>query len=177
VKNPFDRSSVTFDTPVEMLAACHDRIKDQCATLIKLARHLPENGADAQARQAASNVLRYFDSAGRHHHDDEELDLFPVLLQAARVSSDPEMRPLIDRLLRDHAEMNSAWQALRAKLMRVAAGDRVSISADDAQSFATLYEEHIRREETQLLPKVERLLTREEIASLGRSMSHRRGAR
>ncbi len=54
----------SFDHPLEMLHACHDKILRQCDTLKKLAAHLPGNGCDQQARQAAQGILRYFDSAG-----------------------------------------------------------------------------------------------------------------
>lgn len=58
------------------------RIEAQCETLKKLAFHLRDHGNDEQARQAAAYVLRYFDTAGMHHHRDEEEDLFPALITA-----------------------------------------------------------------------------------------------
>ena len=71
-----------FDRPLDVLEACHGRIARQCDTLGKLLAHLPTQGADAQAQQAARAVLTYFDTAAVHHHDDEERNLFPLLEQA-----------------------------------------------------------------------------------------------
>ena len=68
----------TFDDPLEMLHACHGRILGQCDTLKKLTAYLPVHGCDQQARQAAQNILRFFDSAGHFHHQDEEENLFPA---------------------------------------------------------------------------------------------------
>ena len=65
-----------------MLAACHGRVESQCDTLRRLLPHVAAHGADVQAREAAVAVMRYFDTAARHHHADEEVDLFPALIDA-----------------------------------------------------------------------------------------------
>lgn len=69
---PGSSAAAGFDAPLDMLSACHGRIEKQCATLRRLPAHLAEHGADVDARQAAANVVRYFDTAGRDHHADEE---------------------------------------------------------------------------------------------------------
>ena len=69
----------SFDEPLEMLAACHERIEEQLATLERMAAHLQRKGCDAEAKAAAQSVLRYFDTAGALHHQDEDHDLFPLL--------------------------------------------------------------------------------------------------
>src|SRR5262245_7979997 len=71
--------SPTFEAPLEMLAACHRRIERQCETLSRLVPHLAAHGADGEARAAAAAVMRYFDTSGMQHHEDEERDLFPAL--------------------------------------------------------------------------------------------------
>jgi len=71
-----------FEVPLEMLSACHGRIEQQCSTLRRLQSHLLAHGADDQARVAAAAVMRYFDLAARQHHEDEERDLFPALLES-----------------------------------------------------------------------------------------------
>ena len=72
-----------FDQPVAVLKHCHGRIRKQLATLEKLLAHLPGHGADEQARQAASAVLKYFEKAAHLHHEDEEQDLIPMLRAVA----------------------------------------------------------------------------------------------
>ena len=52
-KDLFANAAADFDHPLEMLAACHDRIEERCALLHRLSQHLEEAGADSQARQAA----------------------------------------------------------------------------------------------------------------------------
>ena len=87
------------EAPLEMLAACHGRVHKQCETLGRLAAHLPTHGSDTAAQQAATAVMRYFDTAARDHHADEEEDLFPALLEAMAGSDAVCLRALTDGLV------------------------------------------------------------------------------
>jgi hypothetical protein len=71
---------VGFEQPFAMLEACHERVQRTLALLARLRVHVREQGADENARQAARDVLRYFDMAAPLHHEDEELHVFPLLL-------------------------------------------------------------------------------------------------
>lgn len=160
-----------FDHPLEMLAACHERIEDRCDLLHRLVEHLAQNGCDDQARQAASSVLRYFDTAGEHHHEDEEVNLFPALLEA-----DPrEAAALVQRLCEDHVEMRKSWQTLRETLVELETGVAAMLPAADVERFTALYRAHIQREEAHLLPLAQRVLGEEAMAAIGDAMAHRRG--
>jgi hemerythrin-like domain-containing protein len=162
-----------FDHPLEMLAACHDRIEDRIDVLQRLLDHLPTRGCDEQARQAAANVMRYFDTAGEHHHEDEEADLFPALIAA-----DPQRtRELVARLRSDHTAMRSLWQGLREQLVPITAGTSTSLDSERVREFSALYEKHIALEESELLPLAEKLLTTAQQAALGAQMAQRRGVR
>ena len=68
-----------FDQPLELLEACHGRIETQLAMLERLVSHVTERGSDAEARDAARFVMRFFDTTGDQHHRDEDGDLFPQL--------------------------------------------------------------------------------------------------
>ena len=172
-KDLFANAAADFDHPLEMLAACHDRIEERCALLHRLSQHLEEAGADSQARQAAANVMRYFDTAGENHHLDEEDDLFPRLLEADREGCDA----LIARLKREHADMRRAWAALRTSLKRVEAGEGASLDPVEIKRFTKLYRAHIDLEERELLPAAQRLLDGATLAATGESMAKRRGVR
>ncbi|MDE2089431.1 MAG: hemerythrin domain-containing protein, partial [Gammaproteobacteria bacterium] len=115
-------STPDFDDPLEMLAACHTRIESQCMTLLRLPAYLSEHGNDAAVREAASKVIRYFETAGRHHHQDEEQDLFPILIARA----DAAQRALIGNLAAQHQDLEVAWRALKPLLAMLAEGGAVS---------------------------------------------------
>ena len=165
----------TFDHPLEMLRACHGKILRQCDTLKKLAEHLKNKGCDVQVQQAAQGILRYFDTAGQFHHQDEEQDLFPAL-QAAASSDNAQLNTLLERLLAEHMIMLAAWDALRPALLQLSAGKQVTLKAAVMEKFITSYTAHIATENGELLPLAARLLSLQQLKKIGRKMSERRGA-
>ena len=164
-----------FEVPLEMLAACHYRVERQCATLRRLVPHLATRGADVEARTAAAGVIRYFDTAAQHHHTDEETDLFPALIESMAGSDAVCLRTLTDSLTADHRELDARWQRVRIALEQVVAGDGVSLPASDVEALVGLYEQHIEREERELLPLATRLLSDDALQRIGRAMRERRG--
>ncbi|WP_407279988.1 hemerythrin domain-containing protein [Aromatoleum evansii] len=167
-------SSPGFETPLEMLEACHERLQAQLATLARLAAWLPEHGPDKQAQQAAANVMRYFDVAAVKHHQDEEDDLFPVLRARADEARRAELGTLIDWILADHQKLFAGWARMRTRLERIAAGEATDLTPADVDAFADAYRRHIQREEGELLPIARNLLSEEDIAALSGTMTARR---
>lgn len=170
----YSSPAVGFELPLEMLAACHRRVQDQCATLRRLVPHIATHGADVPARAAASAVLRYFDSAARDHHADEEVDLFPALLEAMAGSDAVCLRELTAALCAEHRDLERRWRAFRGVLKAVAEGNAQALAADDVQAFVDLYDNHIAREEAELLPMAGRVLADAELDRIGVAMRQRR---
>jgi hemerythrin-like domain-containing protein len=166
--------AVGFEVPLEMLVACHHRIEAQGALLHRLVIHLSVHGIDRQARDAADTVIRYFDTSARQHHADEEVDLFPALIESVAGSDAVCLNELIDSLSADHRELEHRWRHLRHTLAQVARGATTAVSADEAQAFTGLYERHIAREESELLPMAKRLLGDAELDRIGLAMRARR---
>lgn len=164
-----------FEAPLEMLSACHHRVESQCATLRRLVAHLGNSGVDHDARIAAAAVLRYFDTAAKDHHADEETDLFPALVESMAGSDAVCIRELIESLTLDHRALESHWQRLRLILQGIAAGASLPLAPTAVEPFIALYERHIAREESELLPMAQRLLADEALEQIGRAMRERRG--
>ena len=57
---------------IEMLMACHEKVRHFAKLADRIAAHITEHGADPQAREAAKSVMRYFDIAAPLHHADED---------------------------------------------------------------------------------------------------------
>lgn len=167
--------SAGFDAPLEMLAACHQRLQRQCATLRRLVPHVAAHGADTQAREAATAVMRYFDRAAVDHHADEEQDLFPALLESMAGSDAVCLRELVASLTQQHRELEIHWHALRPQLQRVAAGDAAVLDAALVEGLVVANEQHLAREEAELLPMAARLIGDEALQEIGRAMRQRRG--
>jgi pyridoxamine 5'-phosphate oxidase len=164
-----------FDQPVAVLKHCHGRIRKQLATLEKLLVHLPEHGADEQARQAASAILKYFDKAAHLHHEDEEQDLLPMLLAVAQGEDAATLQALVPVILQEHKDMDAMWQDLHEQLTAVADGSGAQLSASIARRFVQSYQGHMEREESIVAPMALRLFGPDQMARLGGAMRRRRG--
>jgi hemerythrin-like domain-containing protein len=165
----------SFDEPLEMLAACHERIEAQLGTLERLAKHLPENGCDAQARAAAEAVLRYFDTAGMLHHRDEDHDLFPLLRARAAAQGRAAIAAATEELEREHGTIESQWRRLRRPLLAIGEGE-ARLDPEEVARFAWLQRRHMDRETSTLLPFAREALDAAERKALGLRMAARRGA-
>lgn len=159
--------AVGFDQPFEMLLACHERVQRSVDLLLRLQAHAAVHGPDAQARDAARDVLRYFDLAGPKHHEDEERHVLPRLRAAG-------LQALAQRLADDHAGMSRQWAALRPALAGLAAGEAVPLDEHPCKAYAALYAEHMRAEEGEAFPVAAQGLADEALAAMGAEMAARR---
>jgi hemerythrin-like domain-containing protein len=160
-----------FDQPLAMLRACHERILRQCVTLDKLVAHLRSDGLTPAARQAAADVHRYFSTAGRHHHDDEEQDLFPRLRGRA------DLAELLAALARDHQRMEILWQELAPLLNAPGTIRDFDAFGKIVAEFTALYAAHIQRENSELLPRAQQLLSEDMQREIAARMAARRGVK
>jgi hemerythrin-like domain-containing protein len=165
-----------FDHPIDILDGCHERIRRQCVVIQRIAEHVAEHGAGEDARQAARGVVRYFDTAGAYHHQDEEEDLFPALVHAVPNAELAATRVLIDRLQADHVRLEASWREMRGILMRLIDAGEVALDMAAARAFSASYDRHIGLEEADMLPLARRVLDTRTIARLGERMAARRGA-
>lgn len=173
----FQSPTADFDHPIDILDGCHSRILRNCVLIERLAEHLAGGGNDAEARQAAGNILRYFDTAAYHHHRDEEDDLFPLLQRHASSDELNAVFDLLHRLRADHKRLDVAWARMRERLLEVIQGGAGGITPEVAAEFHASYSRHIQLEEAELLPLARRLLDASLLERLGGSMARRRGLR
>ena len=164
----------TFDEPLDMLEACHERIEAQLATLEKLLAHLAAAGCDEEGRSAARAVMRYFDTAGVHHHVDEDEDLFPVLRAMSAGEGRLEIGATLYELEREHETMSALYARLRESLDALARGAGERLDAGEVARFAALYRRHIQVEASTILPYARQALDANQRGRLGARMAERR---
>lgn len=174
----FNSPAAGFDQPFELLSACHERVQRTLNLLGRLQNHLRDHGCDEQARSAAQDVLRYFDIAAPLHHEDEELHVFPPLMESGSEGTKGLVRVLQD----DHLIMESKWQLARTVLLGVVrATPQTWQELTPAQSaalgsFTALYQDHIRNEEQLVYPAALAQLQPDALKAMGEDMMRRRGA-
>ena len=164
----------TFDEPLEMLAACHDKIEAQLATLERLVPHVAAHGCDAAACEAAQAVMRYFDTAGEAHQRDEDEDLFPLVRAAAACNGRKEIAATLYELEREHVNMDQLYSQVRAQLAAIVAGEAALLDAGLVMRFAWIHRRHMRLEADLILPYAREVLGPSQRAALGERMAARR---
>jgi hemerythrin-like domain-containing protein len=169
----FNTPAVGFEQPFAMLEACHERVERTLTLLQRLRAYVREQPADEPARQAARDVLRYFDVAAPLHHQDEELHVFPLLLAQGA----PSVVAVVHHLQHDHLCMAADWAAARGCLLAMADGTLERFGADDEvrlDQFAQRYQQHIQAEEGTAYPCAQALLAQGELHAMGLEMAARR---
>jgi hemerythrin-like domain-containing protein len=169
------KTTASFEQPLEMLAACHERIERELLNLESLDDHLKVHGCDAEARSTAQAVLRYFNGAGEMHHRDEDDDLFPLIRTQAARKGRADIAAVIDELEREHATMHAQWKRLRERLQAIAGGDG-HLDAEEVLRFVWLYRRHMERESAAVLPFAREALDAAQRTALGERMAARRNA-
>lgn len=166
-----------FDEPFEMLGACHDRVRRSLDLLERLRAYLRDKGCDDSARQAARDVLRYFDIAAPLHHEDEELHVFPPLLAPG---GDAGLADVVRQLQRDHLRMAECWAAARGALKDMAEARIQAFTPGQEAAFdrfTACYADHLRHEDDSIYPAARALLDMQTQDAMGREMAVRRGVR
>ncbi|HEY1328189.1 MAG TPA: hemerythrin domain-containing protein [Casimicrobiaceae bacterium] len=124
--------------------------------LLHLVRETRERGAPPNF-PVLSAMLYYIDAfPERFHHPKEDRYLFPLL--RARV---PASAPLLDLLATEHHAGEARIRALQQALTRYREGGVAEFAAFAAavEDYVSFEREHIRREETQVLPLAQAQLT------------------
>jgi hemerythrin-like domain-containing protein len=141
-----------IDDPIEMLLACHGKVRHFSRLIHKLVAHVTVHGADAQARDAAHAIWRYFEIAAPLHHADEDQDLYPALqaLGAGPVSE------ACQRLAGEHAPQQATWGQVATWLKEIEAG-QTSPEPSCVLGFADDAIRHADEEERLIYPAAEQL--------------------
>lgn len=158
-----------FYDPLGLLAACHDRILTHCKLLGRIVEHHARGELGPAVHGACAQVARYFTTAAGQHHEDEEHDLFPMLVQAR-----PGLQPLITRLRAEHGRLEALWENLAPALARPEDLNTADLAAR-VTAFRSAYENHIALENTELIPVAREQLGKDDLARLGKAMASRRG--
>jgi len=169
---PFPPAAPDFSDPLGLLRACHERIFQHCDMVENLAAHLAGKGVDLEATEAAAKIRRYFSVAAKHHHEDEEQDLFPRLSRQSLKLAD-----LIHTLKQDHAQLEALWAEIAPLLAKPTTITDVEAFRKQAKQFAEAYRNHAHKENSELLEIARHILSRDELRQIGRSMAERRGVK
>ncbi len=167
--------TVHINDPIELLLACHEKVRRFVTLLGRLQAHMQVRGNDASAREAAQSVLRYFDVAAPLHHADEALDLVPALLTLPS----PGLHRHAAELMAEHEVLDAQWAAIRVLLQAIVAGgdwpEASATDTPDTTAFTRRYLAHAEAEERLLYPHAAQLSPAQRQAMADAMSARRRG--
>lgn len=154
-------------TPIDEFSRCHEGILAHLQSMSGLPALLE---AAAQARRVAAETVEFFRKVVLSHHEEEERDLFPAVLASAQAGAEhSEVQAIVERLTREHREVEAAFHRLEPALKAAAKGQEAALPAADVAALVARYEGHARYEEQSFLPLSQRVLGRNSnhMAALG----------
>ena len=160
----------------DVLDVCHRQTIFTLGKLAALISALQRGDPDAEARVLAAEVVRFFSTTAREHHEDEERHVFPKLLS----SGNPEIVQAVQKLQQDHGWLEEDWLELSPHLAAVAAGQSwydLDLLREGVDVFIALSHEHIALEESLIYPEARAQSRLAERGEMGREMAARRRAK
>jgi hemerythrin-like domain-containing protein len=119
------------------------------ALCVRIDRSQPIPIKDLQSWQ--KEIEQHFDQEINIHFSAEEQVLFPTARQFR------ELAPLVEELIADHAALRESFDQAKARTM----------SAESLPAFAQQLSNHIRKEERQLFERLQQLMSKTDLATLG----------
>jgi len=172
---PETASVTTLPDGFDVLDACHRQTLFMLGKLAALITRLTKIGADTEARAMAADIVKFFSTTARQHHEDEERHVFPQLA----AHGDAETVQAVLRLQRDHDWLEEDWMELSPQLDAVACGLSwydVDILREGAEIYIALAHDHIALEESFIYPQARAQKRIGERREMGREMAARRRA-
>lgn len=160
----------TSDAPITNFSQCHVGILSH----LKAFGGLPALLAPAeQARQVAQETLKFFRDAVYEHHAEEERELFPAVLASATEGIEmDQVKFMVERLTREHRQVEATWTRLEPHLKKIAKGQSADLDTAAVASLVRDYSAHAAFEEAEFLPLCQTILSRNSnhMAALGLSL-------
>lgn len=158
---------------VDLLDACHRQTLLTLGKLAALITRIDRHGTDAEAQALAAEIVDFFSTTARQHHEDEERHVFPRMLE----SPDPEIVQAVQRLQQDHGWLQEDWRELGPQIDALAGGQSwvdLDILREGVDIFLALSHEHMALEESLIYPALKAQLVTRERRDMGREMVARR---
>lgn len=129
---------------------------------MRRAAETPSERRAAAVMRQAEKFVRFWHKSGQVHFREEEEVLLPAYARHTRIDKDAQ----IIRLLGDHAEIRAAVLNLEERL---AAKD--PIEAEELARIGKLLHDHVRLEENEVFPRIEKALGERQLNEMGHGLT------
>jgi hemerythrin-like domain-containing protein len=128
-------------------------------------RRAAESPADkraAAAARSAEKFVRFWHKTGSVHFREEEEVLLPAYARHTRLDRDADVM----RVLADHAEIRAAVRDFEQRL-----ASKSRIEPEELGRVGKLLHDHVRLEENEVFPRIERVLGEEQLKTMGHGLT------
>jgi hemerythrin-like domain-containing protein len=129
---------------------------------MRRAAEAPAEKRDAAVERQADKFVAFWHKSGVVHFREEEEVLLPAYARHTRLDQDAG----IMRLLADHAEIRATVQDFEQRRAK-----KLPIEAEAMARLAKLLHDHVRFEENDVFPQIERVLGEENLNAMGRGLT------
>ncbi|NOQ65193.1 MAG: hypothetical protein GQ582_11840 [Methyloprofundus sp.] len=155
-----------FNDGLVVLKTYHEDFIEHGQNLLTLVANLKQHGmTEAYANECMATYCHY-DHATFLHHQDEEQGLFPLLLGHSAL-----IDGMIERLMLDHEEIESAWKLISDQLKQPDQISNFEALESSAIEFEALLRGHLTREDEDFSPHVQAILNTEQRVIAGEKMA------
>jgi len=129
---------------------------------MRRAAEAPAEKRASAVKHQAEKFVRFWHKTGQVHFREEEEVLLPAYARHTRLDRDAEVM----RLLADHAEIRAAVLDFEQRLAA-----KVPIEAEELARVGKLLHDHVRLEENEIFPRIEKALGEERLNAMGRGLT------
>lgn len=129
---------------------------------MRRAAEAPAEKRQAAVERQAEKFLRFWHKVGLAHFREEEEVLLPAYARHTRLDQDTGVMCL----LADHAEIRAAVRNFEQWRE-----DKTPIPVETMAHFAKLLHDHVRLEENEIFPRIEKILGEENLNAMGRGLT------
>ena len=159
-----------FANGIRVLRTYHDDFIVRGEQLLRLTEAIYKNGMTGSFATRCIEIHSYYTRANKLHHQDEEVALFPAIVNQSFL-----LDGMIERLTLDHEEIEETWDELAVMLGNPEQLTGVGKLKRIASEFEKKQREHLVRENEDFLAHVEKILGQEQLVTLGKKMAALRG--
>jgi hemerythrin-like domain-containing protein len=132
------------------------------ALAMRRAAEAPAETRAAAAMRQAEKFVRFWHKSGHVHFREEEEVLLPAYARHLRLDRDAQVM----RILADHAEIRGAVRDFEERLAA-----KTPIDAEEIGRLGKLLHDHVRLEENEVFPRIEKALGEKKLNEMGRGLT------
>jgi hemerythrin-like domain-containing protein len=129
---------------------------------MRRAAEAPSEKRAALVERQAAKFVRFWHKTGQVHFREEEEVLLPAYARYTRLDQDAEVM----RVLADHAEIRATVQDFEKRLAA-----KIPVEAEEMARAAKLLHDHVRLEESEVFPRIEKALGEKDLNAMGSGLT------